>query len=68
MRRLRLQVIGVAVGLAAIFTLLALLVSQSLFLLLPVVLAGWFIWYMPMWRRGVRRRVRSLPKWDLHPE
>ena len=68
LRRMRLQVVGVAVGLAVIFTLLALLVSQSLFLLLPVVLAGWFIWYMPWWRRGLRRRVRNLPKWDLHPE
>jgi len=68
MRRLRLSVIGVAFGLALVFALLALLVSQSLFLLLPVVLAGWFIWYMPWWRRKLRRRVRNLPSWQLHPE
>ena len=68
MRRLRLSVIGVAVALAGGFALLALLVSQAIFLLIPLVLSGWFIWYMPFWRRKLRRRVRSLPSWQLHPE
>ena len=68
MRRLRLAVVGIALGLTLVFGLLALLVSQSLLLLLPVVLAGWFIWYMPWWRRKVRRRARSTPKWNLRPE
>jgi hypothetical protein len=68
MRRFRLSTIGVALALAAIFGLLTLFVSESLFLLLPVALAGWFIWYMPFWRRKMRRRARSLPKWNLHPE
>ena len=68
MRRFRLQVIGSALGIAASFVALALLVSQSLFLLLPVVLAGWFVVYMPWWRRKVRRRARSMPRWQLHPE
>ena len=68
MRRLRLAVIGIALGLTLVFGLLALFVSQSLLLLLPVVLAGWFIWYMPFWRRKVRRRARSAPKWNLRPE
>ncbi len=68
MRRLRLSVIGIALGLALVFGALALFVSESLFLLLPAVLAFWFIWYMPMWRRKVRRRARSVPKWNLRPE
>jgi Flp pilus assembly protein TadB len=68
MRRLRLVVIGVALGLALLFGLLGLLVSESLFLLLPVVLAFWFILYMPWWRRRVRRHARSSPKWKLRPE
>jgi hypothetical protein len=68
MRRLRLSVMGIALGIAAVFGLLALFVSEGFFLLLPIVLAGWFIWYMPWWRRRVRRRVRSLPKWNLRPE
>lgn len=68
MRNMRLSVIGVAVALAAVFGLLALVVAQSLFLLLPVVLAAWFLLYMPRWRRRVRDRARSLPTWELHPE
>jgi len=68
MRRLRLVVIGVALGLALVFGLLGLFVSESLFLLLPAVLAFWFILYMPWWRRRVRRRARSSPKWKLRPE
>ena len=68
MRRLRLSVIVIALGLALVFGLLALFVAESLFLLLPVVLAFWFILYMPWWRRNVRRRARSAPKWNLRPE
>jgi Flp pilus assembly protein TadB len=68
LRRLRLGVIATALGLALVFAVLALLVSPALFLLLPVILAGWFIWYMPWWRRKLRRRVRSLPTWNLRPE
>jgi hypothetical protein len=68
MRRFRLSVIGLALGLTAVFGLLALFVAESLLLLLPVVLAGWFLIYMPFWRRKVRRRARSAPKWSLRPE
>jgi hypothetical protein len=68
MRRMRVSVIGVALLFAVVFGLLGLLVSPGLFLLLPVVLPIWFIWYMPWWRRKLRRRVRELPKWKLHPE
>jgi hypothetical protein len=63
-----LSVIGLALGLTAVFGLLALFVAESLLLLLPVVLAGWFLIYMPFWRRKVRRRARSSPKWSLRPE
>jgi hypothetical protein len=68
MRRLRVSVIGIALGLALVFGLLALLVSESLILLLPVVLSFWFILFMPWWRRLVRQRARSSPKWKLRPE
>ncbi len=68
MRRYRLSAIGIALGIAAVFGALAFLVSAALVFLLPLVLAGWFIWYMPWWRRKVRRRARNLPKWQLHPE
>ena len=68
MRRMRVVPIVVAVAAAVVFGLLAIFVAESLFLLMPVVLPIWFIWYMPWWRRQVRRRVRELPKWKLHPE
>jgi hypothetical protein len=68
MRRLRLSVIGIALGFALVFGLLAIFVAEGLFLLLPVVLAMWFILYMPLWRRKVRRRARTAPKWSLRPE
>ena len=68
MRRYRLYVIGAALGLAVVFGLLALLVSPGLILLLPLVMAFWFIWFMPWWRRRLRRRARSLPSWSLTPE
>lgn len=68
LRRERLRVIGIAIALAAVFGLLAVFVSEALFLLLPMILVGWFIWYMPLWRRRLRRRVRNMPKWELHPE
>jgi Flp pilus assembly protein TadB len=68
MRRFRLSAIAAAVVCAIVFTVLALTVSQALFLLLPLVLAVWYFWYMPFWRRKVRRRARSLPTWKLEPE
>jgi hypothetical protein len=68
MRRYRIVVIGVALGLTAAFSILALFVSEGLLLLFPLVLMFWFIWFMPWWRRRIRRRARSLPTWQLTPE
>ena len=68
MRRYRLSVIGVAVAITAVFALLGVLAGAQFFILAPVVLGFWFLWYMPLWRRKVRRRARNLPKWQLHPE
>jgi hypothetical protein len=68
MRRLRLSVIAIALGFTLVFGVLGLFVAESLFLLLPVVLAFWFILFMPWWRRMVRTRARSSPKWKLRPE
>lgn len=68
MRNYRLVVFGVALGLGVVFGLLALFVAESLFLLLPLLLMVWFIWFMPWWRRRIRRRARNLPSWQLTPE
>jgi hypothetical protein len=68
MRNYRLVVIGSALGLIAVLGTLAVLVDVNLVLLLPVILAGWFMWFMPWSRRRLRRRTRSLPTWQLTPE
>ena len=68
MRRFRLTAIAAALILGSGFIVLAVTISESLFLMLPIVLAGWYIWYMPLWRRKVRRRARSLPTWQLKPD
>jgi hypothetical protein len=68
MRHFRFTAVAAFVVIAVAFTIIALTVSQTFFLLMPVVLAGWYIWYMPWWRRKVRKRARSLPKWELRPE
>jgi Flp pilus assembly protein TadB len=68
MRRFRLNAIAAAVVIFAVFGVLAVFVSESLLLLAPILIAGWYLFYMPLWRRKVRRRARSLPNWQLRPE
>jgi hypothetical protein len=68
MRRFRLIAIASALVLCVTFGLLAFLVEQKLLLLFPIVMAGWYLFYMPRWRRRVRRRARNLPTWELRPE
>jgi hypothetical protein len=68
MRRFRLVAIAVALVIALVFAVLIFAVSHSFLLLVPLVLGGWYIWYMPWWRRKVRQRARSLPTWELRAE
>jgi preprotein translocase subunit YajC len=68
MRNYRLVAIGIALGFVLVFGLLSLVVAERLILLLPLVLIGWFFWFMPWWRRRIRRRARELPSWKLTPE
>ncbi len=67
-RRLRFRAMGVAGLIVATFVTLGLTVGQRFFLLVPVALGLWFIFYMPQWRRKVRAAARSLPTWDLTPD
>ena len=68
MRRYRLQAMGVAVGIAVTFVALGLTVGERFFVMTPIALGAWFVWYMPQWRRRVRAATRSLPTWKLTPE
>jgi hypothetical protein len=68
MRQFRFRAIRVAIVGGAVFALLALTESTSFLLLLPIFMSGWYLYYMPQWRKRVRIRARSLPEWELHPE
>lgn len=67
-RRARFVPIGVALLILAVFGILAVFVAESLFLLAPVIVAGWLLLFMPFWRARLRRRTRALPRWQLTPE
>jgi len=61
--RVRAMVLGSAIGLAVVA--LAALTDRPLFPLALIAMAGWWLLYMPQWRRKVRARARSLPTWKL---
>jgi hypothetical protein len=68
MRRYRLRLIALAlvIGIAAV--IFAVLYRPIVILLVPLLFAGWQIWYMPIWRRRVRNATRSLEAWTLTPD
>ncbi len=68
MRRYRLAAAAIAVVICALFLGVAFYAQQRILFLLPVVFAGWYLLYMPRWRRRVRRRARALPTWQIGPE
>jgi hypothetical protein len=68
MRRLRINVIFVALALVVPIVALVPLLGLRIMILLPLVLGFWFIFYMPRWRRRVREQARSLRRWNLRPE
>ena len=68
MRRLRINVIFVALAIVVPFVALIPLLGARIMVLLPLVMGFWFILYMPRWRRRVREQARSLQKWTLRPE
>ncbi|MFZ0172492.1 MAG: hypothetical protein WAL04_12480 [Acidimicrobiales bacterium] len=68
MRRFRVKAISSMLTIAAVFVFLALAISDSFFILIPLVMSGWYLFYMPRWRQRVRRHARQVPNWELHPE
>ena len=68
MRRSRLQVVAVAVGVTIAMLILLPFAGPRVLVLLPVLLSFWFLFYMPRWRRRTRERARSLQHWKLHPK
>ena len=68
MRRLRINVIFMALALTVPVVALIPLLGTRIMILLPLLMGFWFILYMPRWRRRVREQARSLQKWKLRPE
>jgi hypothetical protein len=68
MRRVRFQVLGVALVIAAVFVPLIVFVSSRFIFLAPMAAIFWIVLYVPIWRRSVRRAAQSAPRWELHPE
>jgi hypothetical protein len=68
MRRFRVRVIVLALSLGVAAVVLAVIYRPIVVLLVPALVAGWQIWYMPMWRRRVRQATRSLEGWTLTPD
>jgi len=68
MRRFRIQAILVAIAIGGGFALLFATTGRRAVSLVPIVFGGWFLFYMPRWRRKVRSRARTLPTWQLRPD
>lgn len=68
MRRFRLEIVAFAVILLVVFIPLVLFVSSRYVFLAVIVGLAWMFFYMPFWRRRVRRAAAKAPRWELHPE
>jgi hypothetical protein len=68
MRLFRFEPLGLfALGLV-VFLPLILFVNTSVIFLALIASFAFITFYMPFWRRRVRRAVADAPKWELHPE
>jgi hypothetical protein len=68
LRRYRLEMVGAALAIAAVFLPLAFFVNMGLLFVLPFLLAFGAIFYGPVWKKRVRRRIAERPRWELEPE
>jgi hypothetical protein len=68
MRRMRITVLTTALSLVVPIAALSAVAGPRIFMLLPLVMGFWFLFYMPRWRRRVREQARNLQRWQLHPE
>jgi hypothetical protein len=68
MRAERFRIMALAVVFAAAFGLLTMAVGRRAFAAAPVAVGLWLLVVMPRWRRRLRGKARSVPKWNLTPE
>lgn len=67
-RRLRLEVLGFVLAVAAVFVPLIVLVNERFIFLAPMAAFAWIFLGVPAWRRRARRVAQTSPRWKLHPE
>jgi hypothetical protein len=65
MRGLRVRAMGLGAALGVAVILVSMVSGGPIFPLALVAMAGWWLLYMPQWRRKVRARARQLPTWKL---
>jgi hypothetical protein len=65
MRRYRVEAMVLGLGLGLLVVTVGVTTGRPLFPLALIAMAGWWLLYMPRWRRKVRARARSLPTWKL---
>jgi hypothetical protein len=68
MRRFRIEPLGLLALAVAVFVPLIVLIDTSFVVLAGVVAFAFILFYMPFWRRRVRRAVAEAPKWELRPQ
>jgi hypothetical protein len=68
MRRFQIELGVWAVLMLAVFVPLILFVDGGYVFLALVLGLAWMFFYMPFWRRRVRRAAANAPRWELHPE
>jgi Flp pilus assembly protein TadB len=68
MNRYRLEILACAALLLLVFVPLVLFVSSGYLFLGIIVGLAWMFFYMPFWRRRVRRAAANAPRWELTPE
>jgi hypothetical protein len=67
-RRYRLEILGLAFAVLAVFVPLIVFVNQKFVFVAAVAAFAWMFLYMPFWRRRVRRAAREAPTWNLRAE
>jgi hypothetical protein len=68
MRRFRAEPLALLALAVAVFVPLIVFIDSALIFVAGVVAFAFIIFYMPFWRRRVRRAIDNPPKWELHPE
>ena len=68
MRRYKVELLGIAFALIAVFVPLIVFVDQSIIFLAAIAAFALMFGYLPFWRRRVRRAAQDTPRWELKPE